>query len=350
MKAMKKLEDQYPISTLCEALEVSSSGYYKARQSREGSRQRQNEELKVEIGRIHQQSRGTYGSPRVQIALRQEGRRHSRKRVARLMREEGLRGAGRRKQWVRTTDSKHGLGASPNLVKTLEIKEPNQVWVSDITYLRLALGGWIYLAAILDLYSRKIVGWAVSRSLEASLVIEALHQALKTRGWQPGLILHSDRGVQYASRALRRVLARHGLRQSMSAKGNCYDNATMESFFGTFKAEEADEFEDAYRARLAVFDYVETFYNTQRIHTSLGGKSPTAFEKEFSSGMGCSSGGHENDLEPEGPTDPAGSHDQKSHHPGYPLDGCSPAEPSSVLPERAQQADPCGLAQPEKTS
>ena len=347
---MKQHEDQFPKRAMCEALGVSRSGYYKACQIRAGSRRERDDELRTEIVRIHQESRGIYGSPRVQLALRQQGQRCGRKRVARLMREERLAGVQRRRRRVRTTDSKHAHHASPNLIKTLQITRPNQVWVSDITYLRIAGKGWVYLAAILDLCSRKIVGWSVGRTLEATLVIEALQQALATRDWHPGLILHSDRGVQYACVAYRELLSIHGIEQSMSAKGNCYDNATMESFFGTFKAEEAAEFSDAHHARLAVFDYVETFYNQSRIHTSLGGKSPARFEDEFSSGMGCSSGGRGEGSESEGLGGPSDSHDRESHHSGYPLKGCSPAEPSSVSPERDQQATHCDLAQSEKMS
>ena len=351
---MKAHEDQYPTAAMSEVLEVSRSGYYKSREGVAGLRAREDQELRGEIVRIHQESRGHYGSPRILLALQKEGRRHGRKRVARLMAEEAIQGVRQSRRKVRTTQSNHKYPASPNLIKGMVPSRTDEVWVSDITYLHTLEEGWVYLAAILDLYSRKIVGWSMARSLESTLAIDALKQALATRRWQPGLILHSDRGVQYASHAYRKVIAAHGIRQSMSAKGNCYDNATMESFFGTFKAEEGSMFADGPKARLAVFDYVETYYNRSRIHTSLGGRSPEEFENlhhadaapgsrpaalnEFCSGMGCSSGGRKETLEPEDRLGPPDSHDRESHHPGYPSEGCSPAEPSSVSPGPCTEA------------
>jgi transposase InsO family protein len=362
---MNAHEDQFPKEAMSTALEVSRSGYYKARHRPQGVRRRQDERLREEIGRIHKESRGNYGSPRVHLQLGEEGIRCGRKRVARLMREADLKGVCRRRRKARTTDSNHAHQASPNLIGAMKIGRPNEVWVTDITYLRTAADGWVYLAAVLDLYSRKIVGWSVGRTLDAGLVIRALNQALATRDWRPGLIVHSDRGIQYACTAFRRLLARHGLRQSMSAKGNCYDNATMESFFGTFKAEQGEVFPDAHSARLAVFDYIETFYNRHRIHTSLEGCSPAEFERrhhsgaplatrtaasdEFFGGMGCSAGGRGSDSEPESHSDSPDSHDRLSHHPDYPSEGCSPAEPSSVSPGRGQQHPHSGIAQHKNT-
>jgi len=348
---------------MCEALEISRSGYYKGRSKPSGPRKQEDSRLREHIVRIHQESRGHYGSPRILLALRKEGRRHSRKRVARLMREDGLEGVRQSRRRVRTTDSNHSHGASPNLIKGMVVTRPDQVWVSDITYLRTEEEGWVYLATVLDLYSRKIVGWSIGRTLEATLVIDALNQALETRNPASGLIVHSDRGVQYACGSYRELLLQHGIEQSMSAKGNCYDNATMESFFGTFKAEESAEFVDGRSARLAVFDYIETYYNRSRIHTSLGDCSPEEFEdrhhageasaaspgdlNEFSSGMGCSSGGRSATPEPEDQAGPPNSHDRESHRTGYPLEGCSPAEPSSVSPARDQQDPESELAQPK---
>jgi len=348
---MKAHEEQFPTEAMCAAFGVSRSGYYQARRPPEGVRRRQDDRLRVEIERIHRESRGNYGSPRIHLQLGEDGVRCGRKRVARLMRDEGLQGVCRRRRKARTTDSNHAHHASPNLIKSLEVSRPDEVWVTDITYLRTVTEGWVYLAAVLDLYSRKIVGWRLGRTLEATLVTSALEQALATRNWQPGLIVHSDRGVPYACRAFRQLLARHGLRQSMSARGNCYDNATMESFFGTFKAEEGEMFPDAHRARLAVFDYIETFHDGHRIHTSLDGCSPAEFERrhhadpaphtprpaaseEFFQGIGCSAGGRGSGSEPESRSGSPDSHDRSSHHPDYPLEGCSPAEPSSVSPGR----------------
>jgi transposase InsO family protein len=359
---MNAHQHEFPKQAMCAALGVSRSGYYGARHAPGGPRRRQDDCLRGEIRRIHRESRATYGSPRVQQQLRNEGRRHGRKRVARLMREEGLEGVRQRRRRVCTTQSKHALQASPNLLKSLEVVAPDQAWASDITCLRTVSEGWIYLAAVLDLHSRRIVGWNVGRTLEASLVTGALRQALATRDWRPGLIVHSDRGIQYACAEFRDLLAVHGIRQSMSAKGNCYDNAAMESFFGTFKAEEDESFADGRQARLAVFDYVETFYNRHRIHTSLGGCSPAEFERrwpraatpepaapaEFSEGMGCSAGGRGSDSEPGRPKDAPDSRDRQSHHPDYPSQGCSPAEPCSVSPGHGQNSPTSGLAQPKK--
>jgi putative transposase len=361
---MRVHEKEFPIAEMCSALGVSRSGYYKARGASQGVRRREDERLRTEIERIHRESRGNYGSPRIHTQLGKEGSHCSRKRVARLMREAGLRGVSRRRRKARTTQSHHAHRASPNLLSSMEVTRPDEVWVTDITYLRTIREGWIYLVAVLDLYSRRIVGWNVGSSLEATLVIGALERALAVRNWQPGLIVHSDRGIQYACAAFRKLLASHGLRQSMSAKGNCYDNATIESFFGTFKAEEAESFADARSARLAVFDYIETFYNRNRIHTSLSGCSPAEFERryraaehrvprpaasdEFSKGMGCSVGARGSDLEPEGRSGPPDSHDRLSHHPDYPSEGCSPAEPSSVSPGRGQKHPHSGIEQPKK--
>lgn len=330
---------------MCEALEISRSGYYKSRTERTGPRRQQDTELQAHIVRIHRKSRGHYGSPRVLLALRKEGHRCSRKRVARLMRQEALEGVRRGRRRVRTTNSNHAHHASPNLIKGKVVSRPNQIWVSDITYLRAGEEGWVYLATVLDLYSRRIVGWSLARTLEATLVIGALNQALETRAPAPGLIVHSDRGVQYACGNYREVLATHGIEQSMSARANCYDNATMESFFGTFKAEEGAEFIDGRSARLAAFDYIETYYNRSRIHTSLGDCSPDEFEAEFSSGMRCSSGGEEKSLEPEDRHGPPDSDDRESHRADYPSDGCSPAEPTSVSSACDQQDLEIDLAQ-----
>ena len=336
---MKAYQEQFPRAAMCEVLEISRSGYYKGRGERVGPRIEQDGELRSHIVRIHEESRGHYGSPRVLLALRKEGHRCGRKRVARLMRQEGLEGVRQGRRRVRTTDSNHAHHASPNLIKGMVAGRLNQIWVSDITYLCAGEEGWVYLATVLDLCSRKIVGWSMARTLEATVVIGALNQALETRSPPPGLIVHSDRGVQYACGRYRELLAEHGIAQSMSAKANCYDNATMESFFGTFKAEQGARYLDGCSARLATFDYIETYYNRSRIHTSLGDCSPDEFEAEFSSGMRCSSGGREGSLEPEDRPGPPDSHDRESHHADYPLNGCSPAEPPSVSPA-CNQVDP----------
>jgi len=277
---MKAHEHEFEIAAMSRALEVSRSGYYSGAQAASGVRASENELLGIEIERIHRESRGHYGSPRVKMALdKEEGTSCGINRVAKIMREKGLQGVKQSRKRVVTTDSNHQHGASPNLIKRLEITGPNQVWVADITYIRTD-HGWVYLAAVMDLYSRKIVGWDMADTLEAGVVLRALEQALATRDWNPGLIHHSDRGVQYACKEFRKLLEDNGIEQSMSAKGNCYDNATMESFFGTLKAEEVTSYPDWKSARSAIFDYLETYYNRTRIHTSLGGCSPDEFERQ----------------------------------------------------------------------
>lgn len=286
---MKEHEKEHDLRQMAQALEVSRSGYYRRRVARKSARAQEDEVLSRQIERIHCRSRGTYGSPRITRELAKEGRRLGKNRVARLMRQAGLVGVGRRRRKVRTTLSDARLPASENLIKDLRISGPNQVWVADITYVGTE-EGWGYLAAVLDIWSRKIVGWSFKPHMESTLVCQALEKALFQRRPPSGLIHHSDRGSQYASRELRSLLSRHGIQSSMSAKGNCYDNATMESFFGTLKSEEIyrRHFETLAEAREAIFDYIETFYNRQRQHSSLDGLSPEEFEieKKFSSPSG----------------------------------------------------------------
>ena len=276
---MKTYDQEFSLTAMCEALEISRSGYYEGLAASTGARAEQNQRLTSAIVRIHQESRCTYGSPRIMDALHCEDWQCGVNRVARIMREEGIVGKCPRRKHVVTTQSNHTHSASPNLVKELRAQGPDEIWVMDITYIRIrhphnpATHQWVYLAAVLDLFSRKIVGWQVGPSLEATLVIEALENALSTRTWQPGLICHSDRGVQYACGDFRALLEQHGIIQSMSAKGNCYDNATMESFFGTLKTEEVEStcYAGLSEARRALFNYIESFYNRTRLHTSLKG-------------------------------------------------------------------------------
>lgn len=277
---MKNHEQEFSLTAMCEALEISRSGYYEGLAASTGVRAEQNQRLISAIVRIHQESRSTYGSPRILDALYGEDWQCGVNRVARIMREEGVVGKCPKRKRVITTESNHALSPSANLIKELTAQRPDQIWVMDITYIRIrhphnpATHQWVYLATVLDLFSRKIVGWQVGPSLEATLVIQALENALSIRNWQPGLICHSDRGVQYACGDFRTLLEQHGIVQSMSAKGNCYDNATMESFFGTLKTEEVVEsscYADLSEARRALFDYIESFYNRTRLHTSLKG-------------------------------------------------------------------------------
>jgi putative transposase len=276
------MKSEHSISKLCEHLRVSPSGYYdwRRRPSTPGPRALQDRALALEVEAIHGQSRRTYGGPRIRAALRARGRRHGRKRIARLMTQLGLCGRQKGRYRVLTTDSNHDHPIAPNrLADAPAACAPNQIWVADITYLQTG-EGWLYLAGIMDLFSRKIVGWAMSDAIDSALVLQALSMALLHRGPPPDLIFHSDRGVQYAAGNFRDALARAGLVPSMSRRANCYDNASMESFWSTLKLELVyrRDFATHHQARIEIFDYIEAFYNRQRIHTALGGLSPTNFE------------------------------------------------------------------------
>ncbi len=272
----------HPITALCRALEVSPSGYYDWEQRKVSppARVLEEQKLRVDIARIHQDSRQTYGAPRVQMKLRAQGQRHGRNRIGRLMRQEGICGRQKKRYRVVTTDSKHDQPIAPNRLAEMPVaKKTNQIWVADITYVATAQS-WVYVAAILDLYSRKIVGWALSPQIDTALVLRALSMALTHRQPPAGLVFHSDRGVQYASGDYRRGLAAARLVASMSRKGNCYDNAAMEAFWSTLKLEliYRRQFEGASQLSGALFDYIEVFYNRQRLHSALGYQTPAEFE------------------------------------------------------------------------
>ena len=276
------MKTDHSILTLCRHLEVSASGFYawQRRRIAPGARALENQALAQEIGQIHTRSRQTYGAPRVQKELRKTGRCHGRNRVARLMKERGLCGRQKGRYRVQTTDSNHDQPIAPNrLAQAPMATAPNQLWVADITYIETR-EGWLYLAAILDLYSRKIVGWAMSERIDTVLVLKALAMALLHRCPPAQLLFHSDRGVQYASGDFRQALGKAGLIASMSRKGNCYDNATMESFWATLKLELVYRrcFQTRAQARTQIFDYIETFYNRQRAHSALDYQSPVDFE------------------------------------------------------------------------
>lgn len=276
------MKDEHPILSLCLYLEVSPSGYYAWQRRREcpGVRALQDRALVQEIDQIHTRSRQTYGSPRVVQELRQKGQRHGRNRIARLMKQEGLCGRHKRRYRVQTTDSNHDYPIAPNhLVQAPRATAPNQLWVADITYIETQ-EGWLYLAAIMDLYSRKIVGWAMSERIDTVLILKALAMALLHRRPPANLLFHSDRGVQYASGDYRNALSKAGLIASMSRRGNCYDNAAMESFWSTLKLELVYRrcFETRAQARTQIFDYIESFYNRQRTHSALAYRSPVDFE------------------------------------------------------------------------
>ena len=276
------MKNEHPILSLCLHLEVSPSGYYDWQKRRDspGIRALQDQTLAREIEQIHVQSRKTYGSPRIEKELRKKGRCHGRNRIARLMKQKSLCGRQKKRYRVQTTDSNHDQPIAPNrLAQAPKATAPNQLWVADITYIETQ-EGWLYLAAILDLYSRKIVGWAMSQRIDTVLVLKALAMALLHRHPPANLLFHSDRGVQYASGDYRQALSQAGFIASMSRRGNCYDNAAMESFWSTLKLELVYRrcFDTRAQARTQIFDYIESFYNRQRSHSALNYLSPVDFE------------------------------------------------------------------------
>ena len=271
----------YSIKDVCAALRVPRSSYYAWLAHQPSQREIQNQRLKQELVRLFDKNRKLYGSPRMTVCLRQAGIPCSRNRVARQMRSLRLKARQKRAFRPKTTNSNHPNPIAKNLLASApRPKAVNQIWVGDITYIFTAQG-WLYLAALMDLYSRKIVGWATSSSLETSLVEEALNQALANRQPAAGLLHHSDRGCQYASKSYRALLQRDHLQPSMSAAGNCYDNAAMESFWSTLKTEwlHHQHFQNHQQANLALFDYIETFYNPKRLHSALDYHSPVDFER-----------------------------------------------------------------------
>jgi putative transposase len=277
------MKGDHPIRLLCGLLDVSPSGYYRWQQARPSARANADTALSAQIATFHQASRGTYGAPRIVEDLREAGMHTSKRRCARLMCAQGLRGKKKNRRRPRTTDSRHAQPVAANLIAQRPAPTgPDQAWRTDITYLKTA-EGWLFLAAILDAWSRRVVGWACAPTLHASLALAALRDALQRRRPSPGLLHHSDRGCQYVDAEYVALLAAAGLERSMSRAGNCYDNAPMESFWSTFKTDTGlDETVLASRreAELAVFDYIETFYNPRRRHSSLGYLSPVAYENQ----------------------------------------------------------------------
>jgi len=269
----------FGVKAICDVFNVSPSAYYAWERNRQSEHARKDAELLGEIRQIFGESRGRYGAPRVHAELAGKGIRVSRKRVARLMREAELRAKGRRK-YKATTDSKHSLPCAPNLLaRQFSVGRPDAAWVSDITYV-WTNEGWLYLATVIDLYSRKVVGWSLCERMTSKLICDALDAAVRQRRPPPGLLFHSDRGSQYASTAFRRRLWRYRMCQSMSRKGNCWDNAVAESFFATLKKELIRD--QAYTTRAAaraeIFEYIEVFYNRRRTHSLLGYTTPAAFD------------------------------------------------------------------------
>ncbi len=272
---------EFPVALLCRVLEVCRATYYAWRNRPPSARAKEDAELIIRIHEAFAASRATYGVPRLHAELRDQGTRISRKRVWRLMRVLGIAGCAPGRKRVRTTIADPAATPAPNVVaRDFTATEPNRLWVGDITYLPTS-EGWLYLATVLDAFSRRIVGWAVADHLRTSLPLEALTRALSTRRPVAGqLVHHTDRGSQYTSTAYREILAARGITASMSRKGDCYDNAMAESFFGTFKAELVpdDGWATKAIALLAIFDYLEVFYNRQRRHSALGYLSPANFE------------------------------------------------------------------------
>ena len=275
---MIALSGEHSTHKLSQVLGVSRSGCYRARGC--GPQALSDQRLSEEIKRIYQQHKNRYGSPRIFMQLQDEGIMCSEKRVARLMRREGLRGLSGKRKAPKTTDSSHHGPIAPNRLKQMSVRSAHQVWVMDITYIRCG-NSWAYLAAVLDLYLHKIVGWEVSETMSSALVETALKQAVTRQGMPEKVTVHSDRGSQYASSSFISLVESLGYQRSMSAKGNCYDNATMESFFGAIKREELDRWEMPTLScvRNRIFDYIETYYNRIRIHTSIG-MSPAQFEEQ----------------------------------------------------------------------
>jgi putative transposase len=280
---MEMMKSEHPVTEMADALEVSASGYAGHRQKDQRPRRQEDRRLEAELVPIFEQSRRTYGSPRLHDALRKRGYRCGKNRVARLQKSLGLRPKQKRRWRPTTTKSERRLPVAENwLAKVPAADRPDQIWASDITYIE-TLEGWLYLAAILDLCSRRVAGWNVSQELTTPLVTGAWEKAWHQRQPAPGLLHHSDRGCQYASETYQGLLHKSGATASMSAAGNCYDNAAMESFWATLKTECFGDLvpPTKQQATLMIFDYIEAFYNRSRSHSSLEYKSPLEFESSI---------------------------------------------------------------------
>ena len=269
----------FPIALMCRVLKVSRSGYYASRRRPESERIREDRRLLVKVAESHRASRATYGSPRVHQDLRADDETLGRGRVARLMRQAGLR-SKRRRHYRVTTQSNHSHPVAHNvLARDFTAETINRKWAADITYVRTR-GAWLYLAVVLDLFSRRVIGWAMSTRITRELALDALRMALVHRECPEVLIHHSDRGSQYASTDYQRLMQNHGIECSMSRRGNCWDNAVVESFFATLKTEliHHQTYQDPEQARGAIFEFIEVFYNQQRRHSTLGYQTPAQFE------------------------------------------------------------------------
>ena len=278
---MKARQVRYPVATMCRLLEVSTSGYYAWRKRSPSRRARRDAELKALIAAIHSKSRGTYGAPRIHAELQAEGIRVGRTRVARLMREMGIEGVSRRRR-KRTTRRDEDARPAPDLVdQDFDVDSPDVLWCADITYVP-TWAGFLYLAVVLDVFSRRVIGWAMATHLRAELVIDALNMAI----WQrrpKGVIHHSDQGTQYTSVAFGQRCEQVGIRPSMGSVGDAYDNAVAESFFATLETEliDREQFKTRAEARLAIFEFIEAWYNPHRRHSSLEYASPISYERRW---------------------------------------------------------------------
>ena len=271
---------EFPVEVCCDVLEVSRSGYYAWRERPDSARAKRRRELAGKVKAVHEQNRRVYGSPRVCAALRATGERVCENTVAKVMREQQIRAKSRKKFVPRTTDSRHDRPVAENVLgRQFEVRTPDRKWAVDITYVPTA-EGWLYLAGVIDLCSRKVVGWSMAGHMRTELVSDALGMALARRRPGEGLLHHSDRGVQYASEDYQHLLQSHGIECSMSGKGDCWDNAVMESFWGTLKTElvNHERYQTRAQARASLFEYIEVFYNRVRLHSSLGYLSPEQFE------------------------------------------------------------------------
>lgn len=270
----------FPLKTVCRTLQVSRAGYYAWRGRSPSARSLRRDDLAAKIRSIHQENRSVYGSPRVYQVLLAEGERVSENTVAKVMRQERIRARTKRKFIPRTTDSCHVQAVAENVLdRQFTVEAPNRTWAVDITYIPTD-EGWLYLAGVIDLYSRKIVGWSMADHMRTELVSDALKMAVARRQPDQGLLHHSDRGVQYASDDYQHLLETHAMAVSMSGKGQCWDNACVESFWATLKTEMVnhEHYATKEQARVSIFEYIEVFYNRKRLHSAIGYVSPEAFE------------------------------------------------------------------------
>ena len=279
---MEKHADEFPVAVMCGVLEVSPSGYYAWRNRDVSSRAKRHETLGEAVVQSHASSRGIYGYRKVyKDVVEDYGHACCEETVRTIMREKGLQ-ASQKRRFVVTTDSDHAMPVAQNLLnRDFQPDRPNQKWVADITYIRTQ-EGWLYLSAVMDLFGRRVVGWHTSEHIDTDLITDAFHGALRARRPEPGLLHHSDRDSQYASESFQSLLKLFGISCSMSRKGNCWDNACMERFFCSLKTEWIGDtiYPTREAARIAVFEYIETFYNTKRRHANLGYKTPVQYEAQ----------------------------------------------------------------------